>query len=251
MKAKMGEFLRSLDEAIDAVAAILELPTQRERLIQCTIRIMTCLHAEAREFLSDSQALLIEGGLEAMARKRREMIEALDEESAIVVLNPEEDGLFDAVGTALDALRLSEVAYRVFPELRRGCEPWLVARTLRSNELRFEEIVSQGIRRRGGESYRQAQQALERLIATARPPWSHRAQEIRDACRSLFDSDPTLTQTPVSEAEALFSVIAVDDDRVMEMLSAIGQGPEAARDLARRAFEALTSLRALLRDRAA
>ncbi|RPH34805.1 MAG: hypothetical protein EHM91_18010, partial [Planctomycetota bacterium] len=74
--------MRTLDEAIDAVAAILELPEQRDRIIQCTIRIMMCLNPEPREFLADSQALLIEGGLEALAQKRHDMIEALDSETA-------------------------------------------------------------------------------------------------------------------------------------------------------------------------
>jgi hypothetical protein len=251
MSAEMGEYIRTLDEAIDAVAAILDLPSQRERLIQSTIRIMTCLHPEPREFMADSQALLIEGGLEALARKRREMMEALEEETAIVVLNPEEDGLFDAVGASLDALRLSDLAFRVFPALRYGCESWQAARALRNQELRFDEVVTQGIRRRGGDGYRLAQQNLERLIAAEKPSWVDRAAEIRDVCRSLFVSTPGLSETPVSDAEALFTVFAVDDERVAEMLAAIGQGPDAARDFAHRTFEAMTSLRSILRDKAA
>lgn len=251
MGAKMGEYLRTLEDAIDAVAAILELPTQRERLIQSTIRIMMCTHPEPREFMADSQALLLEGGLEALARKRHEMLETLDAETAVVVLNPEEDGLFDAIGASLDALRLSDVAFRVFPDLRRGFEPWRVARALRKNELRFEEVVSQGIRRRGGGSYRQAQENLERLIQGEKPAWEDRAGELRHVYHGFLRSVPEASQTPVSDAEGLFAAVATDDELVAEMLGAIGQGPEAARDLARRTFEAMTSLRAILRDRAA
>jgi len=60
----MGDdYLRTIDEAMDAVAEILEMPTQRDRLIQSTVRIMMCVNPEPREFLADSQALLIEGGL--------------------------------------------------------------------------------------------------------------------------------------------------------------------------------------------
>src|SRR5688572_16136254 len=178
MGRNMGDYLRTLDEAIDAVAAILELPSQRERLIQSTIRIMMCVNPEPREFLADSQALLLEGGLEAMARKRQEMLEALEGDTVVVL--SEEDGLYDAVGTSLDALRLSDVAFRVFPALRYGCEPWRVARALRTDEMAFEEAVSQGIRRRGGDGYRQAQQKLERLIQAEKPSWSDRAAELRD-----------------------------------------------------------------------
>jgi len=251
MSANMGEYLRTLDDAIDAVAAILELPSQRERLIQSTVKIMMCTHPEAREFLADSQALLIEGGLEALARKRHEMIEALEEETAVVVLNPEEDGLFDAVGSSLDALRLSEVAFRVFPELRRGVEAWRVARALRKNELRFEELVSQGIRRRGGEGYHQAQQNLEKLIHAEKPAWEERSGELRHAYHGYLRSAPHASETPVSDGEAIFATVATDDQLVAEMFDAMAQGPDAARDLARRTFDAVASLRTLLRDKAA
>jgi len=250
MDAKMSDFLKTVEDAIDAVAAILELPSQRERLIQSTVKIMMCTHPEAREFLADSQALLIEGGLDALARRRQEMIDALEGETAVVVLN-EEDGLFDAIGSSLDALRLSDVAFRVFPELRRGCEPWRLARALRANELRFEELVSQGIRRRGGEGYRQAQENLEKLVHAERPSWEGHAGELRHVYHSYLHSDHLLSDTPVSDAESMFAAVATDDHLVTEMLAAIAQGPEAARDLANRTFEALKSLRTILRDKAA
>jgi len=249
MGTKMGQYLRTVEDAIDAVAAILELPTQRERLIQSTVKIMMCTHPEAREFLADSQALLIEGGLDALARRRAEMIDALESETAVVVLN-EEDGLFDAVGSSLDALRLSDVAFRVFPELRRGCEPWRVARALRKNELRFDELVAQGIRRRGGEGYRQAQQNLEKLIHAEAPAWEMKAGELRHVYHGYLHL-PHVSETPVSDAESLFAAVATDDQLVTDMLQAIEQGPEAARDLAHRTYEALKSLRTILKDKAA
>jgi hypothetical protein len=211
---------------------------------------MMCMHPEPREFLADSQALLIEGGLDALARKRQEMMEALETET-VVVLNPEEDGLYDAVGNSLDALRLSDLAFRVFPALRHGCEAWQVARVLRKNELRFDELISQGIRRRGGDGYRQAQQNLERLIQAEKPSWSDRAGELREAYRSYLESAPGITDTPVSDVEALFAAVATDDQLAAEMFEAVAQGPEAASDLARRTFETMTSLRTILRDKAA
>jgi hypothetical protein len=247
----MGEYLKTVDEAIDAIAEILELPEQRDRIIQCTIRIMMCLNPEPREFLADSQALLIEGGLEALAKKRRDMIESLEEETAVAVLNDEEDDLFESVGSAVDALRLSDVAFRVFPQLRRGLDPWRLARALRRDERRFDELLSQGIRRRGGEGYHQAQQALERLVSSERPPWVEEAARIREACRALFDGTG-VSDTPVSDSELLFSLFAVNDDRAAELLAALDAGGESARDLTRRTFECLTALRELQeRDKAA
>ena len=244
----MGEYLKTLDEAVDAVAAILELPSQRERLIHCTIRILMCLEPEPREFLADSQALLIEGGLEALARKRREMLEAMESEAIVFV--SEEDGLFDAVGSSLDALRLSDVAFRVFPELRRGCESWRLARALRRDGSRFEELVSQGIRRRGGEGYRRAQQEMERLIFAEKLSWSDRAPRMREACRSFLEKSPGRSDTPLSDGELLFSVFAVDDERGAELRAALEKGPDAAEELAGRAFECLTALRSM-QDKAA
>jgi hypothetical protein len=249
MGAKMGEFLRTVEDAIDAVAAILELPSQRERLIQSTVKIMMCTHPEPREFLADSQALLIEGGLDALARRRQEMIDALESETAVVVLN-EEDGLFDGIGSALDALRLSDVAFRVFPDLRRGVEPWRLARALRANELRFEELVSQGIRRRGGAGYREAQQNLEKLIQSQKPTWEDRSGELRHVYHTYCHT-PNVSETPVSDAESIFAAVASDDELVTGMFEAIAQGPEVAGELARRTFEAMTSLRTILRDKAA
>jgi hypothetical protein len=244
----MGDdYLRTIDEAMDAVAEILEMPTQRDRLIQSTVRIMMCVNPEPREFLADSQALLIEGGLEAMAKKRRELLEALETNTAVVILNPDEDGLYDAVGSALDALRLSDLAFRVFPGLRVGYAPWQLARTLRRNASRFEELVSQGIRRRGGDGYRKAQEALERLVREDGTDLAPRLARVQEACRAFFQ-ETHASETPVSDSDALVSLFAVDDERAAQLE---GAGPEVARELLRRTFECLTSLRSIQEKAAA
>src|SRR5262245_48108537 len=90
----MGDYLRTLDEAIDAVAEILDMPSQRDRLIQSTVKIMMCMNPEPREFMADSQALLLSGGLDALAARRRELLETLEAQTAVVILNPEEDGMY-------------------------------------------------------------------------------------------------------------------------------------------------------------
>lgn len=242
----MGKYLRTLDEAIDAVAEILELPDQRDRIIQSTVRIMMCLDPEPREFMADSQALLIEGGLEALARKRHEMIEAFDDDTTVAVLNPEEDGLFESVGSCLDALRLSDVAFRVFPALRRaGLEPWRLARALRRDERAFDELVAQGIRRRGSDGHREAQESLEKRVRAEAPAWADRAAELREICRRFLDGPPRLSETPVSDTEVLYSLFAVDDARAVELLEALDRGPGEALDAARRLFDCLTALRDL------
>ena len=246
----MSDYLRTLDEAIESVAEILEMPSQRDRLIQSTIRIMMCVNPEPREFLADSQALLIEGGLEAMAKKRRDLLEALESNTAVVILNPDEDGLYDAVGSSLDALRLSDLAFRVFPGLRGGYAAWQLARALRRNPSRFEELVSQGIRRRGGDGYRKAQEGLERLIREDVTELGPRLTQVQEACRRFFQKSRA-SETPVSDTDAMVSLFAVDDDRASRLEDAMKEGPDAAEDLLRRTYECLASLRSIQEKAAA
>ena len=87
-------YLRSREDALDAVAEILNLPERCDQLVQATVKIMLCLEVEPRLFLADCQALLVEGGLEALRRKRHDLLESL-ENCPLVVLDPVEDRLFD------------------------------------------------------------------------------------------------------------------------------------------------------------
>jgi len=182
-----------------------------------------------------------------MAKKRHELLEALEANTAVVILNPDEDGLYDAVGSALDALRLSDLAFRVFPGLRVGYAPWQLARALRRNASRFEELVSQGIRRRGGDGYRKAQETLERLIREDGVDLAPRLAKVQEACRTFFQ-ETRASETPVSDSDALVSLFAVDDERAAQLE---GAGPEAGRELPRRTFECLTSLRSIQEKAAA
>src|SRR3982751_1715043 len=124
-------YIRHQGDALHALAQILDLPERRQQIVQCTIKIMLCLDAEPRALLTDCQALLIEDGLEALRRKRRDVLEH-HEAIPILILDPEGDRLFEAAATALDALRLTEVVRQVFPDLRH--ERWIVARALLEHE---------------------------------------------------------------------------------------------------------------------
>src|SRR5260221_13328875 len=88
-------YIRNQDEAMQALAEILEIPERREQIIQSTVRIMLCLDVEPRLFLADCQALLIEGGLEALRSRRRDAAESL-QDLPIGVMDPEGDRLFYA-----------------------------------------------------------------------------------------------------------------------------------------------------------
>jgi hypothetical protein len=226
----MGAFIHTLDEAIAEVAEILELATQKERIIRCTVRIMQCLNHEPREFLADSQALLIEGGLEALRKKRHDLLETLDDDLAIAVLNEEEDELLDSVGSSVDALRLSEVAYRVFPGLAKGRPRWRVARALRRDERNFQAIVSRGIRREAG-----AREDMERLVDAHAPPWTDRAKGMHPAFREFA------AQLSEGEAETLYGVFALDDERMDALLSDLEHATERLAEMSG-VLEALKSL---------
>ena len=110
-------YIRTREEALESLAEILDLPDRREQIIQSTVRIMLCLEVEPRLLLADCQALLLEGGLDALAARRRDLVEAA-EDLPIGVLDPAEDHLFEEVAAALDALRFTEAVRQVFPGLR-------------------------------------------------------------------------------------------------------------------------------------
>src|SRR5688572_6547586 len=83
-------YIRTKEEALDAVAEVLDLPERRDQIIQSTVKIMLCLDAEPRAFMGDCQALLIEGGLDAMRSKRRELLDSL-ENLPVAIMDAEED----------------------------------------------------------------------------------------------------------------------------------------------------------------
>ena len=220
-------YIRTHDEALASLAEILDLPERRDQIIQSTVRIMLCLDSEPRLFLADCQALLIQGGLEALRRARTDALEAMGNEP-IVVLDPEEDRLFEEIASALDALRFAEVVRQVFPALR--CDRWQVARALLLYESGFREQVAAAVRGRGKpEEVDQARGAVESMIFALRPPWIDRVGALRNAClaaiKSQDGSDPSLLH---QEAERLFEIIAVADQRAGEVLAAFDADPAEA-----------------------
>src|SRR5947209_2391076 len=139
-------YIRHQGDALDALAQILDLPERRQQIVQSTIKIMLCLDAEPRALLTDCQALIIEDGLDALRRRRREVLEH-QESIPIIILDPEGDRLFEAAATALDALRLTEVVRQVFPDLRH--ERWIVARALLAHEADLQAQLAAAIKARG------------------------------------------------------------------------------------------------------
>jgi len=237
-------YIRHQGDALDALAQILDLPERRQQIVQCTIKIMLCLDAEPRSLLTDCQALLIEDGLEALRRRRRDVLEH-QESIPIVILDPDGDRLFEAAATALDALRLTEVVRQVFPELRH--ERWVLARALLAHEAEIRAQLSAAIKARGqGDVLRCARASVESILAGSHPTWNDRAGTLRAACLDVLRgarlADPDGLHV---EADLLFELFAISDERAAGLLVALDQVPEDAVRQIARLYEALDAVRSL------
>lgn len=222
-------YIRTQEEALDAMAEILEIPDRKTQIIQATVKIMLCLDAEPRAFIYDCQVLLIEGGLEAMRRKRRELLDSI-EDLPIVILDSEEDRNVDAVASALDALRLSEVVRQVFPEIGAAHERWQIARALLGNEAFIQEKIAAGIKARGNAvEFNLARAAVDDTIVVHKPGWGDRTEALRTACRDVIKGAELAPPDQVeSEAETIFNVFTIYDDRACRLLDAIDHDPQSA-----------------------
>jgi hypothetical protein len=200
-------YVRNKAEALDAVASVLALPERRQQIVQLTVRIAMCLDAEARAFLADCQAGLIEGGLESMRKRRHELLAAHQEEApeAIVIVDNSEDQLLEQVGVALDALRLSEIVRQVFPAIRERHAAWEVARTFLADEQEVRKVMVDAVRAHGsGDSkeYERCRAEMDRRIGTVTPTWMVVLPTIEAACEEVATGDAHL-----------IGAIAIDDIR--------------------------------------
>jgi len=200
-------YVRNKAEALDAVASVLALPERRQQIVQLTVRIAMCLDAEARSFLADCQAGLIEGGLESMRKRRHELLAAHQEEApeAIVIIDNTEDQLLEQVGVALDTLRLSEIVRQVFPAIKEKHAAWEVARTFLAAEEEVRKVMVEAVRAHGsGDSkvYEHCRAEMERRINAVTPTWMAVLPTIETACAEVAPKDAHL-----------LGAIAVDDIR--------------------------------------
>lgn len=213
-------YIRTREDALESLAQILELPDRRDQIIQSTVRIMLCLEVEPRLFLADAQALLIEGGLDALRSRRRLLVEAA-ENLPIAFIDDSEDRAFEDVATALDAVRFVDVVRQVFPTLH--ADRWQIARLILLYESGVREQIAECVRHHGDAAQAErGREALETMIAALRPLWSDRLGAIRSACletlKGLEDVDRDRLH---EEAEALFELFAMSNDRAPELLGAL------------------------------
>jgi len=217
-------YVRNKAEALDAVASVLALPERRQQIVQITVRIAMCLDAEARSFLADCQAGLIEGGLESMRKRRHELLAAQQEEApeAIVIIDNTEDQLLEQVGVALDTLRLSEIVRQVFPAIREKHAGWEVARTFLAAEEEVRKVMVEAVRAHGaGDSkvYEHCRAEMERRIVAVSPAWMPTLPTIEAACAEVTPRDAHL-----------LGAIAVDDMRARLLVDLLANNHTEAID---------------------
>ncbi len=237
-------YIRTREDAFAAVAGILDLPDRAAQIVRSSVAIMLCLDAEPRELLGDCQALLIDDGLEALGRKRREALDSL-EPLPLVVADPESDRLFEAAARALDALSLTKAVRQVLPEVR--AERWLLARALLRDEARLRESLGAAIRGRADRDARTlARRAVEQAVAAARPAWIDRAGSLRAACLDVLKGAGL--DSLHEEAELLFEIFALSDERACELLEST---PAQRAQRVGRLHETLEAVRSLRAEPAA
>lgn len=213
-------YIRTREDALENLAQILALSDRRDQIIQSTVRIMLCLEVEPRLFLADCQALLIEGGMDMLRDRRRLLVEAA-ENLPIAFIDEGEDRLFEEVASALDALRFVEMVRQVFPAIH--ADRWQIARAILLYESGIREQISEAVRGQGDPARpKRAREAVEGMIAALRPSWGDRVGAIRLACIETLKKTPDIDADQVHpEAEALFELFAVSDQRAPELLQAI------------------------------
>ena len=225
-------YIRTREDALGALAEILDLPDRKAQIVQSTVSIMMCLDAEPRRFLVDGQALLLDGGLDALRRERQDRLASMNRAPL--------DLEGDRVATGLDAMELTEVIRQVFPEIR--AERWLFARALLRGEAVLREGVAAAVRARGRQEERaRARRDVERAVASARPVWIDRAGALRSACLSVIKNAAWEVDHPHEQADLLFALAATSDD----LSDALFSDPESADVRLGRLLEALESVRAL------
>jgi hypothetical protein len=232
-------YVRNKAEALDAVAAVLALPERRQQIVQLTVRVAMCLDADARVFLADCQAGLIEGGLEFMKKRRQELLAARQEDApeAIVIVDSSEDQLLESVGMALDAMRLAEIVRQAFPPVREKHAGWEIARAILAEEEKMREVMIEGVRAHGaGNSpvYERARAEIEKRIAAAAPAWKEDLLLLQKACEVAAPG----------EAQVL-PAVAVDDMRARLVIDLLTTNKNEALDYLRTVKDKIEILRRL------
>src|SRR5436190_16997958 len=216
-------YIRSKAEALDALGAILDLPTRPAQIIQATVKLALCIDVEARALMVDVQAALIEGGLEGL-RKRREAALAHLSDTKIRRRAPgidvKKDPLLAEIGTAMDLLKMVKILTEVFPAAALRHPQWELARFIHENQGYVREAVEAGLRRRGKPEHATLEAKVIARIEEKKPWWPEWADAIKQACSHYVHtlSKEGEVHPGANDPETLFYVIAMSEERAREVL---------------------------------
>src|SRR5262245_32245886 len=229
-------YIRTREDALAAMGEILELPERPAQIVQATVKVALCLTVDARGLMLDVQATIIEGGLDALRKRREEALARLTETKIrrhAPGVDVKKDILLQQVGTALDLLRMVRILLDVFPRAKERHPEWELARFVHQNQSYVRETIEAGLRRRGKPEHAELEAKVLERIEDKRPWWPEWAEPIRHACRHYFQR----TAAPAGEVhpgandpELLFHVIVIDDDRAREVLRRMTQTGSALLD---------------------
>jgi hypothetical protein len=217
-------YIRSKEEALGALSEILELPDRSSQIVQATVKVAVCVEPEAREFMLDVQAGIIEGGLEALRRRREEALARLTETKIrrrAPGIDVKKDELLREVGSALDLLRMVQILIDVFPGVSARHPQWEIARFIHENQSYSREVIEAGIRRRGKPEHPALEAKVLARIEEKRPWWPEWAESIRQACihytQTLAKREEAHPRA--NDPELLFHFIAMSEERARETLN--------------------------------
>lgn len=228
-------YIRTKEDALGALAEILELPTRSGQIVQATVQVALCTVMDARTLLLDIQAAIIEGGLDAF-RKRREQALARLRDTQIRRRAPgvdvKTDPLLAEIGSALDLLKMVDVLSEVFPAVAARHPKWEIARFIHEQQGFVREALESGLRRRGKPEHAPLEARLLARIEEKKPWWPEWADSLREACRHHIDRasrEGGQVHPAADDPEILFHIIVMSESRAQETLGRLAGG---ASDLA-------------------
>lgn len=216
-------YIRSKAEAMDAMGAILELPGRPQQIIQATVKLAVCLDPDARVFMMDVQAALIEGGLDALRKRREDALAHLTDTKIrrrAPGIDVKKDALLAEIGVEIDLLKMVKILGDVFPAAAVRHPQWELGRFVLENQAYVREAVEAGLRRRGKPEHAALEAKVVAKIEEKKPWWPEWADSIKQACAHYVHtlSKEGEVHPGANDPETLFYLIAMKEQRARDVL---------------------------------
>lgn len=226
-------YIRTREDALEAMGAILELPERRSQIVQSTVRVALCMTPEARSFMLDVQAGILTGGLDGLGARRQEALKKLSDTQVrkrAPGIDLKTDPLLEPIGQALDLLKMVDILVSTFPAVGLKHPKWELGRFIHDNASYVREAVEAGLRRRGKPEHAPLEAKVLARIEDAKPWWPEWAGPLKEACAHyvrLLSKEPGDVHPSSNDPEVLFHVVAMSDERAQEVLRRLtGTGDE-------------------------